>query len=300
MDSNNNQISRWVDERLAALDASDWGPNTARALARLREIDRAAALRRIRWMWAASTAAAAFVTALVLFTPRACATPRPCSNNLWQSMFRAHDAIPVPAMPAPAIPEPQPVVKAPPEPSATAPRVSANFKESGSPHAPLTCEIYSDYECPHCALFHRETLPALMEQYVATGLVRLLHRDMPLAMHPLARIAARYANAAGRLGHYTEASDQIFLTQNEWHENGDIDGALAKVLPPDIMEKVRAMVKSDASLDAMIDADIAQARQDDLRQTPSVVIVWKGQRQLMGGGLPFTLLKSYLDERLKP
>jgi protein-disulfide isomerase len=273
MDSNDNQISRWVDERLAALDAGDWGPNTARALARFRELDRAAAVRRLRWIWAASTAAAAFIAVLVLFTPRACATPRPCANNLWQSVF---------------------------SPPATAPVPAKDFKESGSPNAPLTCEIYSDYECPHCALFHRETLPLLMEQYVKTGKVRVIHRDMPLPMHAHARTAARYANAAGRLGYFAAASDQIFLTQNLWHETGDIEVELAKVLPEKVMETVRQMVKNDPTLEDLINTDVTQGKTDRLNQTPSLVVVWKGQRQLIGGGLPFSLLKSYLDERLAP
>src|SRR5580700_7027929 len=36
--------------------------------------------------------------------------------------------------------------------------VARNFKESGSPSAPITLEIYTDYECPHCRAFYLEVL----------------------------------------------------------------------------------------------------------------------------------------------
>jgi len=44
----------------------------------------------------------------------------------------------------------------------------------------VTCELYSDYECPHCAIFYLETMPQLAARYVETGKVRLIHRDFTL------------------------------------------------------------------------------------------------------------------------
>ena len=37
--------------------------------------------------------------------------------------------------------------------------IPKNFKESGSPTAPVTVELYTDYECPACRAFYMETLP---------------------------------------------------------------------------------------------------------------------------------------------
>ena len=36
-----------------------------------------------------------------------------------------------------------------------------NYKESGSPTATLTFEAYTDYECPHCAIFFKDMPPSL-------------------------------------------------------------------------------------------------------------------------------------------
>jgi protein-disulfide isomerase len=71
----------------------------------------------------------------------------------------------------------------------------SNFKESGSPTAPVTCELFTDYECSHCAAFYLQTVPQISARYVDSGKVRLIHRDLPLANHRYARLAALYADA---------------------------------------------------------------------------------------------------------
>jgi protein-disulfide isomerase len=173
-----------------------------------------------------------------------------------------------------------------------------NFKESGSASAPITLELYTDYQCPSCRVFYMDTLPLVVSQYVATGKVRLIHRDFPLPQHPYSRVAAKYANAAGQLGFYDVVAAQIFKTQPDWEQNGNVDGEVAKVVPPGSMQKIRELVKNDAHLDDTIAADQVIANQDRLNQTPTLVIVRKGQRQKIDGLVPFTILKSYLDQLL--
>ena len=71
-----------------------------------------------------------------------------------------------------------------------------NFKETGSPSAPITLELFTDYQCPSCRMFYVDELPLVMSQYVNTGKVRLIHRDYPLPQHQYSRVATKYANAA--------------------------------------------------------------------------------------------------------
>jgi len=61
--------------------------------------------------------------------------------------------------------------------SATLLFAQANFKEIGSAKAPITVEIYADYECPHCRALYMEVVPSLIAEFVKTGKVRLIHRD---------------------------------------------------------------------------------------------------------------------------
>jgi len=175
-----------------------------------------------------------------------------------------------------------------------------NFKESGSPTAPITVEIYTDYECPACRDLYMNTLPSLNADFVATGKVRLLHRDYPLPQHQFSKLATRYANAAGTIGKYEVVANQIFVTQPEWAQNGNVDAAVAKVLPPADMEKVRAMVKTDSHVDDSVAQDVAMGNnQDHVSQTPTIVIIAKGKREPIAGGMPYSILKQYLEQKLK-
>lgn len=183
---------------------------------------------------------------------------------------------------------------------ATAVSIPKNFKESGSPSAPVTMEIYTDYQCPACRDLYMNTLPTLNTDFVATGKVRLVHRDYPLPQHQFSKIATRYANAAGEIGKYDVVANQLFVTQPEWEQNGNVDGVVAKVLPAAEMEKVRAMVKTDSHLDDSVAKDVAMANNTDhLTQTPTIVIIAKGKRDVIGGGMPYSILKEFLKQKLQ-
>jgi protein-disulfide isomerase len=43
----------------------------------------------------------------------------------------------------------------------------------GDPDAPVTLQIYADYQCPHCRNFYNTIEPQLVADYVATGKVKL-------------------------------------------------------------------------------------------------------------------------------
>ncbi len=175
---------------------------------------------------------------------------------------------------------------------------ATNFKESGSPNAPITLELFTDYQCPSCRMFYMDELPMVMSQYVATGKVRLIHRDFPLPQHQFSRVATKYANAAGQVGMYEVVAAQIFKTQQEWEQNGNVDGEVAKVVPPGNMQKIRELVKNDSHLDDSVTSDVAIANRDGLNQTPTLVIVRNGKRTKIDGAVPFPILKSYLDQLL--
>jgi protein-disulfide isomerase len=173
-----------------------------------------------------------------------------------------------------------------------------NYKLSGSPTAPITLEIYADYECPQCRILFQTVMPPLEKEFVATGKVQVLHREIRLPMHQYTKVATRYANAAGQIGRYDIVVKQIFEKQQDWAANGNVDAVVAAVLPPGEMQKVRELVKNDAHLDDGPTADEAQGNRDGLNQTPTMVIVKNGKRQKIDGMVPYPLLKSYLDQLL--
>jgi protein-disulfide isomerase len=44
----------------------------------------------------------------------------------------------------------------------------------GSPNAPVTLVEFADLQCPYCAAFARDALPAIVDDYVRTGRVRMV------------------------------------------------------------------------------------------------------------------------------
>jgi protein-disulfide isomerase len=266
MEHNDNS---WVDERLAKLDSqSGWQPNAGAALTRLRQRDRDAATRR---KWRKWLMVAALAECLVFAIP------------FWNRIFPPH------ANGQPGAPE-RPVILV---------QANSNFRETGSANAPILCEIYSDYECAHCAAFFLETVPQLTADFVRTGKVRLLHRDLPHPDHPHSGLAARYANAAGRIGRYDLAVDRIFRTQQIWAGTGDLDGQLAATLPPGDMARIRELVRNSEDLDQSVNADIEMGRNDHVTLTPSMVVVANGKRQVLAPVPSYDLLKGYLDRVLE-
>jgi len=172
------------------------------------------------------------------------------------------------------------------------------FKESGPVMAPITVELYTDYQCPHCRAFYLETLPLLTNEFIKTGKVRLIHRDFPLSQFKYSKTAMHYANAAGQVGKFEAVALQLFETQPEWSQNGNVDAAVAKVLTPAEMEKVRVLVKTDSHLDDSVARDVAMATSDHLTATPTIVIVYKGKRETISGGPAWPVLRSYLNNKL--
>jgi protein-disulfide isomerase len=173
------------------------------------------------------------------------------------------------------------------------------FKTAGSVMAPLTIDLYTDFQCPHCREFFETALPQLTADFIKTSKVRLIHRDFPLPQFQYSRTAIRYANAAGTIGKYDVVAKQIFETQPEWAQNGNVDAAVAKVLAPAEMDKVRQMVKTDAHLDDSLTKDVEMGiNTDHLEALPTLVITYKGKRETTSGLVSYALLKSYLNQKL--
>ena len=82
----------------------------------------------------------------------------------------------------------------------------------GSPTAPVTLVEFSDYECPFCAEQANSVLPALYQDYVATGRVQYVFVNFPLPKHRSAPKAAQAALCAGEQGRYWRMHDRLFQT----------------------------------------------------------------------------------------
>jgi protein-disulfide isomerase len=83
----------------------------------------------------------------------------------------------------------------------------------GEADAPVTVIEYAMFTCPHCAAFHDEVLPRLKEEFIDTGKVRLVFREVYFNRPSL--WAAMVARCAPE-DRYFGIADLLFETQQQW------------------------------------------------------------------------------------
>ncbi len=138
----------------------------------------------------------------------------------------------------------------------------------GDPDAPITLVKFTDYQCPYCKRFYRNTFPALKEAYVDTGKLRFVVRDLPLAFHANARKAAQAAHCAGDQGRFWAMHDLLYENATNLQEAA-LPG-YAEQLSLDVPDFLDCL-DSDRHL-AAIDSDAAEANKSGIRGTPGFVL----------------------------
>jgi len=165
----------------------------------------------------------------------------------------------------------------------------------GSEDAPITIIEYASYTCPHCAAFHSDQYPQLKANYIDTGKVRFIYREVYFDRFGL--WASMVARCAGEM-RFFGVTEVLYAQQREWAASGD---------PATIADALRTIGKTagldDAMLDAcMADATMAQtlvawfeenAARDDVTSTPTLFI--DGEKY---SNMSYTALAEILDAKL--
>lgn len=105
----------------------------------------------------------------------------------------------------------------------------------GSPTAPVTIRVWSDFQCPACKAFVTTELPNLVTTYVMTGVVRIVAEDIDIIDRNKAgeslELAAGAACAA-KQDKYWQFHDLVFWNQGREnkgdHDKAFIDAVAAK------------------------------------------------------------------------
>jgi protein-disulfide isomerase len=155
----------------------------------------------------------------------------------------------------------------------------------GRPDAPLTVVEFTDYQCPYCRRFQAETWPRLKRDWIDTGKVRFIVRDLPLEIHSAARPAAEAAHCAGEQGRFWRMHDLLLGVHADLSPKG-IDG-LARSVGLD-MQRFHACVAAH-KYTADIARNIAEADRLELNGTPSFIVGRTANGVLTGERVPGAL-----------
>src|ERR1700687_2612800 len=165
----------------------------------------------------------------------------------------------------------------------------------GSKNAPIVMEVFSDYQCPACKTLFMTTNRQVMDNYVSTGKVYLIHRDFPLPMHAHSQVAAQYGRAAAQIGKFEAVEQALFQNQEKWEQSGDVDGTVAAVLAPAETTQVRGLAKG-GTLNPLFEKNVARGRLYNVNQTPTTVFHAKGQTYPYAGVMNYEILRNFLDQ----
>ncbi len=166
----------------------------------------------------------------------------------------------------------------------------------GAEDAPLTIIEYASFTCPHCKNFHQGAYQQIKSDYIDTGKVRFIYREVYFDRFGL------WAGMVARCGgpeRYFGITDMIYDQQAEWTAGGD---------PASIAENLRTIGRTAGltteELDACLtDADKAQAmiaefeknsEADGIRSTPAFVI----DGELITGNQSFESFAEIIDGKL--
>lgn len=141
----------------------------------------------------------------------------------------------------------------------------------GALDAPIAVFAFESLTCPHCASFHQTSWPALKAQFVDTGQVAFVFRDMPLDGVALRGSAlASCLPAERRYG----LLQLMFDRQSDWARGDDPVSALAGLAAQAGMPRDDALAcMNDAGRqNAILQVSQSDARSLGVRSTPSFVI----------------------------
>jgi protein-disulfide isomerase len=168
----------------------------------------------------------------------------------------------------------------------------------GSATAPVTLVEFTDYQCPYCRRFQAEDWPQLKRDYIDTGKVRFIVRDLPLSFHSNARPAAEAAHCAGEQGHFWPMHTGLLEKSADLSPQGL--EARAKSLGLDL-PRFRACIAAN-KYESAIAANAAQADALGIRGTPAFVVGAADRGRLDGvlleGALPYNTFRMVLEALL--
>jgi len=160
----------------------------------------------------------------------------------------------------------------------------------GDKNAPITIIEFSDFQCPFCGKFYRETLPSIENDYIKTGKVKLVFRDFPLGFHQYAQKASEAAECAKEQNKFWEMHNKLFENQ--------------QALTIEDLRKYAAdlglnLQQYNNCLDtnkfaAEVQKDLADGEANGISGTPAFLI----NGQLLSGALPYSEFKAVIESIL--
>jgi protein-disulfide isomerase len=181
----------------------------------------------------------------------------------------------------------------PPEPSGPVAVPVDDAYSIGDPDAPVTIVEYTDYQCPFCLRHFQQTFPLLKANYIDTGQVRYVFKDLPLtSIHPQAFAAAEAARCAGEQEAYVAMHDVLFSKQEEWSGRSDATNLFSQYAAQLALDTARFdACLSNRQYEAAVTADLEEGIGFGVRGTPTFFI----NGHYLSGAQPYSVFEQIIS-----
>jgi protein-disulfide isomerase len=150
----------------------------------------------------------------------------------------------------------------------------------------------SDFQCPFCARFHRQTFSEIRRAYIATGKVKLAYVNHPLANHQHAWLAAEAALCAGAQGKFWEMHDALFNTQEAWSERPTAEPLFDSLaLHVGVAAPAYRQCMRDHVMRGLVQQDLDRSTESGVGSTPTFFV---GDTAILGA-YPTPVFRRVLD-----
>jgi protein-disulfide isomerase len=165
----------------------------------------------------------------------------------------------------------------------------------GNPDATVTLSEYASFTCPHCATFHEDVMPSLKADYIDTGKINFIYREV--YFDRLGLWAGMLARCGGP-DKYFGIADMLYKRQGDWAKSSGAEvteklykiGRIAGLKNKDM----EACLQDQEMAKALVADFQKNAEADGIDSTPSLLI-----NGVNHGNQSYSELQNLLNEQLE-
>ena len=170
----------------------------------------------------------------------------------------------------------------------------------GNIDAPITLVEFGDYQCGFCHRYFVQTEPAIISQYVDTGLVKILFKDF-IIIGPDSITAAHAAQCGGEQDLFWEFHDAIYQSfkgeRTGWASNQAMSQIASMINGLDEQQWIECM--NEQKYINTINASSSDARTLGLDGTPAFYLISQdGQIELLRGAKPLAEFQATINSMI--
>jgi len=183
----------------------------------------------------------------------------------------------------------------------------------GDPKAPVTFIEYGDYQCPFCIMFFEQTMPLLKAEYINTGKVKMVYKDLAF-LGPESLSASLAANCAADQGKFWEYHEALYTEElsedrgddGQFNGSSENSGNLNKETFLKLANKLGLDIESFTSCfdskkyQSKVEKELAEAQAVIGSRVSTPTFFVKGKTtQMIQGALPYQKFKEAIEQELK-